>query len=89
MKEQALTVCFLMETRLDKEGFDNSYSNLPYQNKVIIKHPDSGGGLGFLWKNDINLEVVNYTTNHVLAKITKEDGFEWSKTGFYGWPDAQ
>lgn len=36
-----------METRLDKEGFNNLYSNLPYQNEVIVKHPDSGGGLAF------------------------------------------
>ena len=68
-------MCFLMETRLDKEGFDKLYSNLQYQNKVIVKHSDSGGGLALLWKNDINMEVVNYIANHVLARITEEDGF--------------
>ena len=82
-------MCFLMETRLDKEGFDKLYSNLLYQNKVIVKHPDSGGGLALLWKNDITMQVINYTTNHVLAKVTEEDGFVWYMTGFYAWPDAQ
>ena len=89
VREQAPTVCFHMETHLDKEGFDKLYGSLPYQNKVIVKHPDSGGGLALLWKNDINMEVVNYTANHVLAKVTKEDGFVWYLTGFYGWPNAQ
>ena len=89
VREQAPIVCFLMETRLDKERFDKIYGNLPYQNKIIVKHPDLGGGLALLWKNDINMEVVNYTTNHVLAKIIEEDRFVWYMIGFYGWPNAQ
>ena len=53
MREQVPTVCFLMETRLDKDEFDNLYGNLLFQNKIIAKHPDSGGGLAFLWKNEV------------------------------------
>ena len=64
-------VCFLMETRLDKEGFEKLYGNLPFKNKIIVKDPDYGGGLAFLWKNDVSLEVINFTANHVLAKVTK------------------
>ena len=69
MREQAPIVCFLMETTLDKDGFENLYSNLPFNNKIIVKHPDAGGGLAFLWKNTINLEIINYTANHVLAVL--------------------
>ncbi|KAK9992710.1 hypothetical protein SO802_027695 [Lithocarpus litseifolius] len=57
VREQDPTVCFLMETRLDKDGFQTLYGNLPYQNKIVVKHPDSGGGLAFLWKNSITLET--------------------------------
>ena len=69
MREQTPIVCFLMETRLEKDGFENLYSNLPFNNKIIVKHPDAGGGLAFLWKNTINLEIINYTANHVLAVL--------------------
>ena len=75
VREQAPTVCFLMEARLDKDGFENLYSDLSFQNKIVVKHPNAGGGLAFLWKNNINLEVINYTTNHVLAVVIEEDGF--------------
>ena len=78
-----------METRLDKDDFENLYGNLPYQNNIIVKHPDSSGGLALLWKNSITLEVINYTVNHVLAIVTEEDGFKWFLTCFYGWSEAQ
>ena len=61
---------------------------MPFQNIIIVKHPDASGGLAFLWKNDNRLEVINYTANHVLAKVTEEDGFTWFMTGFYGWPET-
>ena len=53
MREQAPTVCFLMETRLDKEGFLKLYGNLPFPNRIIVKHLNSGGGLALIWKNDV------------------------------------
>ena len=30
VREQVPRVCFLMETRLDKEGFEKLYGNLPF-----------------------------------------------------------
>jgi len=78
-----------METHLDTKGFNTLYGNLPFQNKIIVKHVDGGGGLAFLWKNDLKLKVINYTANHVLARVTEEDVFVWFMTGFYGWPETQ
>ena len=77
-----------METRLDKEGFDGLCGDLPFPNRFIVKYLDSGGGLALIWKNEVHLDVVNYTANHILAKIVGEDGFVWFLSGFYGWPEA-
>ena len=85
VREQAPNVCFLMETRLDKEGFENLYDNLPFPNRIFAKNPNSGGGIALIWKREISLDVINFTANHVLAKVVEEDGFEWFLTGFYGW----
>ena len=43
VKEQAPKVRFLMETRLDKDGYKKHCKELPFQNKLIVKKPDSGG----------------------------------------------
>ena len=88
MREQAPTICFLMETRLDREGFDYHCREIPYKNKLIVKRPNSGGGLALLWKPEVQLDVINYTENHILAKVVEDDGFEWYLTCFYGWPEA-
>ena len=88
VRDHALKVCFLMETRLDKEGLDKHCRELSFQNKLIVKKPNTGGGLALIWKSEVQLDVVSYTENHILAKIVDKDGFEWYLTGFYGWPDA-
>ena len=88
MRDQAPTVCFRMETRLDKDSFEKNCRELPFPNKLIVKKPNSGGGLALIWKSEVLLEVINYTENHVLAKVVEDDGFECYLMGFYGWPEA-
>ena len=51
-----------------------------------MKKPDFGGGLALIWKEEFRLEVINYTNNHVLAKVVEDNGFQWFFIGFYGWP---
>ena len=41
-----------------------------------------------VWKEEIRLEVINYTDNHVLAKVVENNGFQWFLSGFYSWPEA-
>ena len=41
-----------------------------------------------LWKEELILDVINFTDNHILAKVVENDGFVWYLTGFYGWPKA-
>ena len=88
VRDQAPMVCFLMETRLDKEGFDYFCGNLPFPNRIVVKNPNSGGGIAMIWKNEVRIELINYTANHILVKVVEEDGFEWFLSGFYGWPEA-
>ena len=88
VKEQAFDVCFLMETRLDRSGFENHCGDLPFKNKLIVKKPNSGGGLALLWKEEMILDVINFTDNHILVKVVEDDGFVWYLTGFYRWPEA-
>ena len=77
-----------METRLDNEGFNGFCGDLLFPNHFVVKYPNAGGGLALLWKGDVQLDVVNYMANHILAKVVEGDGFVWFLSGFYGWPEA-
>jgi len=81
VREQAPDVCFLMDARLDRSGFEKHCGDLSFKNKF-------GGGLALLWKKEMTLDVINFTDNHILAKVVEDDGFVWHLTGFYGWPEA-
>ena len=74
VEDQAPMVCFLMETRLNKEDLEKFYGDLPFPNKIIIKQPNSGGGLALMWKGVVRIELINYTENHILMKVREEDG---------------
>lgn len=41
-----------------------------------------------LWKNDVNLKVINFSNHHILAKVVEENSRVWFLTGFYGWSEA-
>ena len=72
-----------METKLDRSRFEKHCGDLPFKNKLIVKKPNFGG-----WKEEMILDVINFTDNHILAKIVEDNGFVWYLTGFYRWPEA-
>ena len=74
-----------MERQLDREGFDRLYGELPYLNRIIVKKPDLGEGLALIWKEEVLIDLLNFTANHILVRVKEEDGFEWWLTCFYRW----
>ncbi|XP_075660868.1 uncharacterized protein LOC142630717 [Castanea sativa] len=85
VKDQAPKIFFLMETRLVKKGYKKHCKDLPFPNQFIVKKLDFGGGLALLWKNEMGVDVINYTENHILARVREDDGLVWYLTRFYAW----
>lgn len=54
----------------------------------IVKKKDWGGGLALLWKEGVDVQVINSTDNHILVKVVEVNDSKWFLTGFYGWPKA-
>ena len=44
--------------------------------------------MALIWKNDVWLELINFTANHIMVRVLEDDGFTWWLTCFYGWPEA-
>ena len=85
VKEQGPSICFLMETRLDRDSINFWCKELPYKNKFVVKKPGLGGGLVMMWKEVVCLDVFKYFENQISAVVIESDGFWWVLTGFYGW----
>ena len=88
MKEQSPSICFLMETRLDRKGINYWCKELPYKNMFVLKKPGLCGRLALMWKEDIKLDAFKFLDNQISATVTESDGFQWVLTGFYGWPET-
>ena len=52
VREQAPDVCFLMETRLDRNGFEKHCGDVPFKNKLIVKKPNSGWRVGLAMEGE-------------------------------------
>lgn len=47
------------------------------------------GGLALLWKEDVGLEIQNYSRRHIHAIVKNSIGGQsWKFIAFYGHPDA-
>lgn len=42
--------------------------------------------MALIWNDEVMIDLINFTANHILVKVREEDGFEWWLIGFYGWP---
>ena len=82
VREQALQICFLMETRLDLDGLNQWCDDLPFKNRFVVKKPGLGGRLALMWKEDVNLGVFKFSEHQISTKVTKGDGFQWILIGF-------
>ena len=49
-----------------------------------MKKPGLGGGLALLWKEGVDVRVINGLDNYILANVVEEDGSKWFLTSFYG-----
>ena len=40
------------------------------------------------WRNTVNCSIVNYSANHISAKIEEVSHGAWIFIGFYGYPEV-
>ena len=79
---------FLSETKLKKRSMEKKKMSVGFINGLIIPSHGRSGGLTFLWKKEISVDVQSYSDRHIDAIITEDSGFKWRITGFYGNPEV-
>ncbi|KAF5480159.1 hypothetical protein F2P56_000925 [Juglans regia] len=60
---------------------------LKFANCLTVDASGHSGGLALLWKKDVKLEVISYSSSHIDAWV-EEDSKQWFLTRIYGQPKA-
>ncbi|XP_024640472.1 uncharacterized protein [Medicago truncatula] len=80
-------IIFLSETIIQVNKIEEFRYLLGYDSCFAPDRVGRGGGVALFWRNTINCSIVNYSSNHISAKIEESNG-HWIFTGFYGYPEA-
>lgn len=62
---------------------------LGFSDCLTVSALGRNGGLALLWKNDVKVDIVNFSQSHISAWMEVEGVTpRWFFTGFYGEPKA-
>jgi hypothetical protein len=79
---------FLSETRFFSDNVDRLRISLGFASGLGVGSFGRGGGLAFLWKEELDVRLLSLDKLHIdvaiLDSITKEE--KWRFIGFYGEP---
>ena len=80
---KAPAVVFLAETLADEARLDYVKDRIRFDKKFVVQWVHRRGGLVLHWKNDLLVDVVSSSLNHIDAIINKDTEAAWRFTGFY------
>lgn len=82
---------FLMETRLPSYILLFLKNSLGYSHGFAVDRSGQGGGLTMLWRDELDVQLISYSTGHIdvwIAEGIVDEGC--FLTGFYGhWSVSQ
>ena len=88
MTAKAPAVVFLAETLADEARLEYVKNRIQIDKKCVVERINRGGGLVLFWKNDLVVDVISSSLNHIDAVINKDTEAAWLFTGFYGEPES-
>ena len=77
-----------METRKKKKShLEWVCCRLKFNNLFIVPRKNLGGGLAFLWMNDLNVHIQTFSSRHIDAVVNLGINDAWRFMGFYEAPE--
>lgn len=78
------TCIFLLEAKICRSRVDFIKSLLNFQSLFCVDNLNSGGGLALMWRDKIEICLLNYLRFHIDAQVRDEKKTLWRLTGLYG-----
>ncbi|XP_060974707.1 uncharacterized protein LOC133039776 [Cannabis sativa] len=88
VQQQSPQVLFLMETKLPINSVSRFRQSLLFSNGLESPRLGLSGGLMLLWKDDIDISLLNFGPNFFDCYLKMNDSPTFHLTCFYGAPEA-
>ena len=88
VQAKAPAVVFLAETLADEARLEYVKDRIRFDKKFFVQRINRGGGLVVYWKNEISVDILSSSLNHIDMVINKNTDAAWRFTGFYGEPET-
>lgn len=83
-----LHIIFLMEIKIGRTEYEEVRRRLPGFNLFIVDAKGRLGGLALLWKRELKLNIVGFSTHCInFCIVDSSGGLEWKGSGIYRWPE--
>lgn len=87
VQEKIPKIMFLIETKSNSMHIEFVSKKLGYFGCFCVNSVGKNGGLALLWKDDLKVEIINYSQWHISACVELEGlPFKWIFMGFYREP---
>ena len=83
VRQKVPTILFLMETKLSVREMEPIKSELGYPSMLAVSSEGRKGGLALLWKAEVVVDTLTYSSNYIDANIHTQDSSPWRLTGIY------
>ena len=81
-------IMFLCETKLARHELEKVKGKLGFSCGVAVDSNDKRGGLGLIWRNDIQVTLQAYNNHMIDVRIQEDDSTMWHFTGLYRHPSV-
>lgn len=69
LAKEDLDVVFIQETKVRASLFSSQKFNVSFANRIMADFVGRSGGLAFLWKKDLDFNVVIYSPYHIHGEM--------------------
>ncbi|XP_021851299.1 uncharacterized protein [Spinacia oleracea] len=84
---------FLSETKLKDKEWESTRRKVRLRDFICVDCEGEGrhrkGGLTMFWDNDVTLDFLSSSQNHMDFIVRLEGGRDWRLTGVYGFPEEE
>jgi len=87
LRRLAPRVVFLLETKKSIAEMTTLLSDLGNFHGLFVDARGRSGGLGLLWSDTVNVNLLSCSMHHIDAIQWKGEDVSWRFSGIYGWSD--